>query len=333
MTTASPTVPIPSPAETPALETLKGYDVSTADKTVDVAPTVTFPAWATIDTSAMKTALTITNKFQVTVTATAPGDITYGAALGDPSASQTAGAHGTDASGTYTYCYEGSGSTDYGPSAEKPVNAGTYTVTATLVSDTHAGISAPAAFAIGKKALTEGMLTITGTYVYTGSSITPSYTVADGALLQESDYTAAVTNNVNAAKSDGASAPTVTITAAENGNYSGSLSKTFTIAPKSIAGVSVDGYSSSYTYTGRRHPAWSPREGRRENAGEGHGLHAALRRQYANQRWRHHYRGGQGQLHRQHPALFVRHHPRPGPRHCVDLWYLYGREHGVCSCF
>lgn len=141
---------------------------------------VTFPAWATIDTSAMKTALTITNKFQVTVTATAPGDITYGAALGDPSASQTAGAHGTDASGTYTYCYEGSGSTDYGPSAEKPVNAGTYTVTATLVSDTHAGISAPAAFAIGKKALTEGMLTITGTYVYTGSSITPSYTVADG---------------------------------------------------------------------------------------------------------------------------------------------------------
>ena len=94
------------------------------------------------------------------------------------------------------------------------------------------------------------MLTITGTYVYTGSSITPSYTVADGALLQESDYTAAVTNNVNAAKSDGASAPTVTITAAENGNYSGSLSKTFTIAPKSIAGVSVDGYSSSYTYTG-----------------------------------------------------------------------------------
>ena len=217
---------------------------------MDVAPTVTFPAWATIDTSAMKTALTITNKFQVTVTATAPGDITYGAALGDPSASQTAGAHGTDASGTYTYCYEGSGSTDYGPSAEKPVNAGTYTVTATLVSDTHAGISAPAAFAIGKKALTEGMLTITGTYVYTGSSITPSYTVADGALLQESDYTAAVTNNVNAAKSDGASAPTVTITAAENGNYSGSLSKTFTIAPKSIAGVSVDGYSSSYTYTG-----------------------------------------------------------------------------------
>lgn len=242
--------PYPITGWTPALETLKGYDVSTADKTVDVAPTVTFPAWATIDTSAMKTALTITNKFQVTVTATAPGDITYGAALGDPSASQTAGAHGTDASGTYTYCYEGSGSTDYGPSAEKPVNAGTYTVTATLVSDTHAGISAPAAFAIGKKALTEGMLTITGTYVYTGSSITPSYTVADGALLQESDYTAAVTNNVNAAKSDGASAPTVTITAAENGNYSGSLSKTFTIAPKSIAGVSVDGYSSSYTYTG-----------------------------------------------------------------------------------
>lgn len=243
--------PYPITGWTPALETLKGYDVSTADKTVDVAPTVTFPAWATIDTSAMKTALTITNKFQVTVTATAPGNITYGAALGDPSASQTAGAHGTDASGTYTYCYEGSGSTDYGPSAEKPVNAGTYTVTATLVSDTHAGISAPAAFTIGKKALTEGMLTITGTYVYTGSTITPSYTVADGALLQKSDYTAAVTNNVNAAEStDEASAPTVTITAAENGNYSGSLSKTFTIAPKSIAGVSVDGYSSSYTYTG-----------------------------------------------------------------------------------
>ncbi|MDR0876203.1 MAG: YDG domain-containing protein [Clostridiales Family XIII bacterium] len=85
-----------------------------------------------------------------TVNASAPANITYGGTLGDPSA--TADAGGTD----FTYSYSGTladgSSTAYGPTATKPANPGSYTVTATLDSTTHAG-SGSAAFTINKKDL------------------------------------------------------------------------------------------------------------------------------------------------------------------------------------
>lgn len=238
------------------LDQLKAVDASEEDKVLPLTPTVDtadIPAWATLDQTPTFT-LTITNKYPVTVTATAPDDITYGEALGNPSASQTALDNGTDPANTYTYTYVGVNGTVYGPSGDKPTDAGTYQVTATLVSDTHTG-SGSAQFTISKKALADGMLAITGSYTFTGSAITPAYTVSDKPaateLIKASDYTAEVTNSVNAG-STGENAPTVTVKATESGNYSGTISKTFTIAPKSVADsdVTVTGLPASVTYTG-----------------------------------------------------------------------------------
>ena len=65
---------------------------------------------------------------------------------------------------------------------------------------------------IAKKALTPEMITITGSYTYTGSAITPAYTVADGTLMVEEDYDVTVTNNPDAGEA------TVTVTAYAEGN-------------------------------------------------------------------------------------------------------------------
>ena len=94
--------------------------------------------------------VTVTDKPTVTVIITAPAGVTYGTPLGDPSATSS------NSETNFTYSYSGTlaNGTSYGPTATKPSNPGTYSVTATLVSDTHAGISDPAAFTISKKDLT-----------------------------------------------------------------------------------------------------------------------------------------------------------------------------------
>ena len=212
--------------------------------TLTLTPAVDAEPWATLGELPTYT-LTITSKLPVTVTVTPPAGVTYGTTPGDPSAAQTAIDDGIDPDGTFTYSYEGVNGTEYGPSAEKPKNAGTYQVTATLVSDTHGG-TGTAQFTISRKPLANEMLTITGTYTYTGEAITPEYTVSDGELMTGDDYTVAVTDN------DNAGTATVTVTAAENGNYSGEISKTFNIAarPMTDEGFEVSGLPGSMTYTG-----------------------------------------------------------------------------------
>ena len=80
---------------------------------------------------------------------------------------------------------------------------------------------------------------------YTGSALTPSFTVTDTdrgvALTKTTDYTVGYSNNTNVGTA------TVTITGA--GNYTGSASTTFTINPKSIADVTVSDIPNQ-TYTG-----------------------------------------------------------------------------------
>ncbi len=212
--------------------------------TLTLTPAVDAEPWATLGELPTYT-LTITSKLPVTVTVTPPAGVTYGTTPGDPSAAQTAIDDGIDPDGTFTYSYEGVNGTEYGPSAEKPENAGTYQVTATLVSDTHGG-TGTAQFTISRKPLADEMLAITGTYTYTGEAITPEYTVSDGELMTGDDYTVAVTDNVNAGTA------TVTVTAAEDGNYSGEISKTFNIAarPMTDEGFEVSGLPESMTYTG-----------------------------------------------------------------------------------
>lgn len=220
---------------TVTLAYLQSLSVERGDQTVEIAVTgEPFPAWATIETGALRTALTITEKFPVTVTVTPPVGITYGEPLGAPSAIQTALSHGTDEHATYRYQYKLTDAPDTAWTETAPTQAGSYLVRATLVSDTHSG-SGTAAFTIDRKALTADMITVTGDYIYTGSAIEPTYTVADGALMTAADYTVTVTNNINAG------AGTITVTATEGGNYTSSASQTFLIQARSLAdsGVTV----------------------------------------------------------------------------------------------
>jgi hypothetical protein len=103
--------------------------------------------------------VTVTAKYLANVTATAPAtNLTYGdGVIGDPGASAVdanTGAGGI--AGTFSFTYAGTllNGTNYPADTTKPTQPGNYTVTATLVSDTHAGISAPVSFTIARKTLT-----------------------------------------------------------------------------------------------------------------------------------------------------------------------------------
>ncbi|XCP84543.1 MBG domain-containing protein [Roseburia hominis] len=74
---------------------------------------------------------------------------------------------------------------------------------------------------------------ITGTYTYTGKEITPAFIVKDGDVeLEASDYTAVVSDNVNAGTGK------VVVTAKDGSNYTwdGEASATFTIAKAEYSG-------------------------------------------------------------------------------------------------
>lgn len=208
---------------------------ASGDKTITLTVQAgTYPGWATAPAAAKTFTITITNKFPVDVTFdTAISDITYGTALATPVAAQAAIDHGTDSSGTFTYTYEGTGTTTYASNTTAPTNAGTYKVVATLVSSTHSGTGEDT-FTIENKPLDNSMITaITpSTNTYTGSAITPAPTVADASLITAADYTVSWSNNVNAG-----SAAKVIITATAGGNYSGSAEFTFTIDKAELTGT------------------------------------------------------------------------------------------------
>ena len=85
-------------------------------------------------------------------------------------------------------------------------------------------------FTIAPKSLTDGMIQTITDQIYTGAAIEPSVVVKDGetTLTLNTDYSVSYSNNISAAASTaGENAPTVTITGI--GNYSGSITKTFTI--------------------------------------------------------------------------------------------------------
>ena len=82
---------------------------------------------------------------------------------------------------------------------------------------------------IAKKVLTEDMVTLSAeTFAYNGETQKPAVTVSDGEALKVDDYT--VTNE------GGTEVGTyeVTVTATEGGNYTGSVTKTFTIDNRTL---------------------------------------------------------------------------------------------------
>lgn len=146
------------------LAQLKEIDASVEDVKVELTPAFTYPDWASSNIAPPSFVLTITSKYKVSVNVTAPKNCTYGTALGNPGAKQTALDNGVDPMGGYTYFY--SGKTDAGlayASDKKPTEAGSYAVTATLMSQTHYGVSSAAEFTIEKAQLTNLKPEISGT--------------------------------------------------------------------------------------------------------------------------------------------------------------------------
>ncbi len=101
-------------------------------------------------------------------------------------------------------------------------------------------------FKLGNEAAVEAKdiatltITLSGTeFTYTGQPIEPTVTVKDGntPVAVTLDYS----NNTNAAEATATNAPTVTVTANAAG-YTGSVTKTFTIAPKEVkvSGLSAE---------------------------------------------------------------------------------------------
>ena len=116
--------------------------------------------------------------------------------------------------------------TDYTVKYQNNLNAGTATVTLTGKGN-YAG-SVEIKFNITAKALTASMVRDIAAQTYTGSPIVPELTVKDGktALSEDTDYTVKYQNNLNAG--------TATVTLTGKGNYSDSVSKTFTIKQKDV---------------------------------------------------------------------------------------------------
>lgn len=122
-------------------------------------------------------------------------------------------------------------------------SAGEYTATATATvkdSDNYAitGTIKPLKWKINPKKISADMVTVNGTYVYTGSAVKPAIEVKDGetSLSVNSDFTVSYSNNVNAG--------TATVTVSGTGNYTGTLSKEFTITRADITpSVNVSGWT------------------------------------------------------------------------------------------
>ena len=140
---------------------------------------------------------------------------------------------------TLTVTYNGAtlaSGTDYTVEYTSNLNVGT--ATATIKAKTGGNFIGEKAvtFKIKAKAITP-VVTVTGSYEYTGDPITPTYKVeitSGGMELPTNQYNAEVSNNTNAGNGN------IKITAKANGNYSFSeVNETFTITPKNVSSLTA----------------------------------------------------------------------------------------------
>lgn len=182
--------------------------------------------------TALTAKVIVTEKHPVDVTVTAPADVTYGTAVGDPAAEQADKGYGVEPNPDWKFEYEGTGDTTYARSETKPTQAGTYVVYATLVSEKYAGSGVSASFKINPKDIASATVTLPEDFsaTYTGKAFEPDVIVKDGetTLVKDTDYTLSYANNINAG--------TATVTVTGKGNYTGTNSTcTFEIAKASLA--------------------------------------------------------------------------------------------------
>lgn len=94
--------------------------------------------------------------------------------------------------------------------------------------------------------LSGAIITVKGTYVYTGEAISPEYIVTYNGtqLTAHEDFTAQLSDNTNVGTA------TIIITPVDGSSYTGSTSQTFTIAPCDLSEATVSTEQSTYIYTG-----------------------------------------------------------------------------------
>ncbi len=202
---------------------------SSEDKTVELTLTTDhFPAWATLDTTLPKTAITITYKYVIPESAINFADIStvYGTDY-TPAATVTPDGNKYDgATISYTYAKNG-------VAVSKPTDAGTYTVTATAENSEYKG-SKTVNLVIEPKTISGAAVTLPENYapVYDKTAHEPAVTVKDGQaeLVLNKDYTVGYANNVSAGNA------TVTVTGI--GNYKDGVSPvTFAITKADLSAM------------------------------------------------------------------------------------------------
>jgi hypothetical protein len=128
------------------------------------------------------------------------------------------------ASCDFRYTGKEGSATTYGPSPTSPTNCGDYTVSATATqTDSYYGKTLTGDFSITQKNIVSGAIAAIPDCTYTGSRIQPEPSVKDGGitLVAGTDYTVSYGPNTDAG------AATVIVSGINN--YTGNLSKTFTI--------------------------------------------------------------------------------------------------------
>ncbi len=159
---------------------------------------------------------------------------------------------------SYSYTYDGSakqpsatvkngsttlGSSDYSVSYSNNTNAGTATVTVTG-SGNYTG-TLTATFTISAADISKMTITLSpDSYTYDGTAKEPTATVKNGStvLTSGTDYTVSYSNNTDIG--------TATVTVTGKGNYTGTLSKNFTISEADISNMTLTLSSDNYTYDG-----------------------------------------------------------------------------------
>ena len=146
---------------------------------------------------------------------------------------------GSSITPTLTVTYNGAtltSGTDYTVEYTSNLNVGTATAKIKAKTGSNFTGEKVVTFKIKAKAITP-VVTVTGSYEYTGDPITPNYKVeiiSGGAALPADQYDAVVSNNTNAGNGN------IKITAKANGNYSFSdVNKTFTITAKNVSGLTA----------------------------------------------------------------------------------------------
>ncbi|MBF4473531.1 PKD-like domain-containing protein, partial [Flavobacterium sp. HJJ] len=175
------------------------YTSTTAPGTagVTITPVITGLTAANYSFSAATGTITIT-KANSAITATGSISFTYTGLVQGPTTSTVTGS-----TGAVTYSYSGTGVTTYGPSATRPINAGTYQVIASVASDANynAASSSALAFTINKATITitasnrskcYGTALTLGTTAFTASGLQNGETITSVTLTSTGGYDASL---------------------------------------------------------------------------------------------------------------------------------------------